>query len=135
MIIDFQTIELDNTPNQTLVLPDGFNSLSKPHLRSPIFPVSVGTLQRCWLHMVDMQPRVKLRGQAVDKFQYEFVQRSAVFHFPDIIIVQFLSFPDKHSSFAAYSRSKYGYYDFGVNRRRMVFWLELLRKEIVKEIS
>jgi uncharacterized protein (DUF1499 family) len=135
MIIDFKTLELGDAPNQTLVLPDGFNSISKPHLLSPIFPIPIDSLYHCWLHMVNKQPRVKLIAQATNKNQYEFLQRSAVFHFPDIITVQFLSLPDNHSSLAAYSRSKYGYYDFGVNRRRMVCWLDLLKQEVERMSS
>jgi uncharacterized protein (DUF1499 family) len=135
MIIDFETLELGDSPNQILVLPDGFNTKSKPHLLSPIFPISIDTLQRCWLNIVNKQPRVKLIAQTINKNQFEFVQRSAVFHFPDIVTVQFLSLPDKRSSLAAYSRSKYGYYDFGVNRRRMVCWLDLLKQEVERMSS
>ncbi len=64
--------------------------------------------------------------------QFDYVQRSARFRFPDIITVRFISVATYHSesqsTLAIYSRSIYGEDDFGVNRERIEGWLKTLHE-------
>ncbi len=60
--------------------------------------------------------------------QFDYVQRSARFRFPDIITVRFISVSSSQSTLAIYSRSIYGKSDFGVNRERIDAWLKTLRE-------
>ncbi len=53
-------------------------------------------------------------------------ERSAFFGFPDLIDVETIETGEAKSTLAIYSRSKYGYYDFGVNKRRVETWLREL---------
>ena len=62
-----------------------------------------------------------------------YVQRSAVFRFPDTIWVQPVALP-QGSSVIIYSRSNYGYGDFGVNRERVGLWLDLLREALAADL-
>jgi uncharacterized protein (DUF1499 family) len=63
-----------------------------------------------------------------DEQRYVYIQHSPTFRFPDIITVEFVKLGPDHSSIAIYSRSRYGHYDFGKNRKRVVKWLALLEK-------
>jgi uncharacterized protein (DUF1499 family) len=59
------------------------------------------------------------------------VQHTAVLKFPDIITVEFVSLDKgRKSSFAIESRSRYGKYDFGTNRYRVMTWVRLLQQMI-----
>lgn len=62
--------------------------------------------------------------------QAHFVARSAVFNFPDLIAVQVIAAGPESSALVLYSRSVYGYADFGVNRRRVDAWLSALQTRI-----
>jgi uncharacterized protein (DUF1499 family) len=50
--------------------------------------------------------------------------------FPDTISALFRSEEEGRSTLAVYSRSQYGYWDFGVNRRRVLTWLAELEKRL-----
>lgn len=69
------------------------------------------------------QPRVEQTNQ--NDTQREFVQRSAVFKFPDVITVQAMPVGEG-AALAIFSRAKLGRRDFGVNEKRIKAWLELI---------
>ena len=93
-----------------------------------MFDVSVEQLCERWHEVVAVQPRVELLAKDEDAQQFDYVQRSAWFRFPDIITVRFISVSSSHSTLAIYSRSIYGNGDFGVNRERIDAWLKTLRE-------
>ena len=62
--------------------------------------------------------------------QLVFIQRTAVLQFPDIVRVQAIAVPGGKSALALYSRSVYGHYDFGANRRRARAWVEAIKAEL-----
>ena len=55
-----------------------------------------------------------------------FVCRSKFFGFPDYISVGFNKYPTGESSLSVFSRSRFGVYDFGKNKKRVTKWLKLL---------
>ena len=59
--------------------------------------------------------------------QYTYIQRSRLFHFPDTINVKLIALPNHQSTIAIYSRSKYGYGDLGVNKKRVQHWIKQLQ--------
>ncbi len=60
-----------------------------------------------------------------------FVQRSAVFGFPDYISVRFLPAGDRsQSTLSIFSRSRFGQSDFGVNQARVERWLAELAAQL-----
>ena len=63
-----------------------------------------------------------------DGRRFVYIQHSPTFRFPDIITVEFVPLGPYRSSIAIYSRSRYGHYDFGKNRKRVGKWLALLEK-------
>jgi len=125
--VDFANLKLTDKPNQFLICPPSFCDAS-PHADSPMFDVSVEQLRARWREVVTVQPHVKLLAEDEEGQQFDYVQRSARFRFPDIITVRFISVSSSQSMLAIYSRSVYGKSDFGVNRERIVAWLKTIRE-------
>ena len=116
--VDFEDIQLTDRPNQFLLCPP---ALCNGHAESPVFELSVEDLRERWQDVVAAQPRLEFLAENDQQFDY--VQRSARFRFPDIITVRFISVSPSQSTLAIYSRSVYGESDFGVNRKRIESWL------------
>ena len=121
-MIDFKTLRLTTKPNQYLVAPAGVTTAT-PHRVSPEFPFPAAELARRFRAVALRQPRVTLVGEAEGGRQFEVVQRSALLRFPDTISVEAIASSDKSSALAIYSRSRVGYSDWGVNRKRIDAWL------------
>lgn len=125
--IAFSDLELTEKPNQFLVCPPGICN-ADPHADSPVFDVSIEELRDRWHEIIAAQPRMELLIADQERHQFEYVQRSARFRFPDIITVRFISVSPSQSTLAIYSRSVYGKSDFGVNRERIEAWLRILHE-------
>jgi uncharacterized protein (DUF1499 family) len=125
--IDFKTLIRTERPNQYLVCPPDVCA-AKPDITSPVYDVPVTRLRDSCLAMVAQQPRVQPIGVSPDGLQYDFLQRSRLLRFPDSITVRFMPLGDAKSTLAIYSRSHYGYADFGVNGRRVEAWLAALQR-------
>ena len=125
--VDFAELKLTDKPNQFLRCPPGFCN-ANPHADSPVFEISVERLRERWREVVAAQPRVELLAEDEEGQQFDYVQRSLRFRFPDIITVRLISVSSSQSTLAIYSRSIYGKSDFGVNRDRIDAWLNTLRE-------
>ncbi len=123
--LDFAELRLTDKPNQFLVCPPG-SCEADPQADSPVFDVSVEQLRERWRDVVAAQPRVELLAEDEEGQQFDYVQRSARFRFPDIVTVRFISIAPDQSTLAIYSRSVYGRSDFGANKRRITNWLARL---------
>ncbi len=124
---DFAALELSDEPNWFLVCPPGLCGAA-PHADSPLFDVPVERLRARWREVAAAEPRVELQAEHGDGWQFDYVQRSAHFRYPDIVTVRFIAASDTQSTLAIYSRSIYGRSDFGVNRERIETWLARLRE-------
>lgn len=72
------------------------------------------------------EPRTRLLAGSPAEGRMTFVQRSAVWGFPDLVTVEtFAEGPG--AGLRLWSRSRFGYSDFGVNRARADRWLAALR--------
>ncbi len=65
------------------------------------------------------QPRAALLAADPQRLRADYVVRSRVFGFPDIVLMQALPVGDGQSGLVLYSYSVKGHYDFGVNRARV----------------
>lgn len=128
--IDFKTLELTSRNNRYLVLPAGYQARGKPGEASPTFTLSAKALASRVQDLWRKQKRTELVRDIDDNLQFELVQRSAVFRFPDFIVVQAIDLGGGKAALAIYSRSKYGRSDFGVNKARVQAWLAVLKKEL-----
>ncbi len=127
--LDFRQLTPRRSPNQYLVLPPGMGGAASVHAESPVFDSSAEMLRGRWKAMVRRQPRISQFREDAAAGQIECVARSRVMRFPDTITAEFIPQGEGRSTIAIYSRARYGYRDFGVNRARITRWLALLADE------
>jgi len=127
--VDPAVIALRGTPNEFLAAVPG-TTAAIPHLPLAIQPLSPRDLLTCFDAVARAQPRVAVVAGDVGSLWITYVQRSRLIGFPDYVTVkavpQETGMGDAGAGLIVYSRSRYGYGDFGVNRRRVTAWLEAL---------
>lgn len=124
-MLDFAKLKLRRSPNQYLVAPPGMTPDS-PHRAAPEFDLPAAALAARLFDHVRAQPRLTVRTRSADGLAMELVQRTRFFRFPDDISVRVWPLGAQRATLAIYSRARYGYRDFGVNRRRVDSWLAAL---------
>jgi len=97
---------------------------------APVYSVPVDALDAAFRAVALASPRVRVVSEDSSRRQIDFVQRSAVFKFPDTITVQFVPQGESHSSLVIYSRATVGIGDMGVNKKRVLAWLAALSAKI-----
>lgn len=108
-----------------LACPPGYCRASEA-VASPIFTLPWERLSDYWTEVISGQKRIETIVADPDSRRFVYIQHSPTFRFPDIVTVEFVQLGPDRSSIAVYSRSRYGHYDFGKNRKRVVKWLALL---------
>ena len=124
--IEFETLELKDSPNQYLLCPPGFCHNAKPHAEAPVFSMPMAQLRDRWMDRIAGLPLVARVDAQPAREQYDFEALTRLAQFPDTVTVRFLPAGEGNSTLAIYSRSHYGRNDFGANRKRIEAWLELL---------
>ena len=114
-------------PNAFLACPAGYCSVAEA-APSPVFAVPADRLAGYWAKMIAAEPRLVQIAAQPEPRRLVYIQRSAVLRFPDVITVEFVALAPDRSSLALYSRARYGRYDFGVNRRRVLRWMSRLQE-------
>lgn len=122
-VIAFEKLKLKPSPNQYLVAPEGLCPLAKPHRVAPVFKVSSAKLRDAFVGVALAEPRVTRGSSDAGLDQHDFVQRSALLGFADDVTVRFITLSPATSTLAIYSRSRVGWSDMGVNRKRVDLWL------------
>lgn len=106
-------------PNNFRVSPSGEG---KAH-QSPVFDMSPAALMTRFQKMALAQPNTILLGER-DGFA-TYVQRTKLVQYPDYISVKAVEV-DGGAALHIFSRSRFGYSDGGLNRKRILSWLEKL---------
>jgi uncharacterized protein (DUF1499 family) len=127
--VDFASLQRGSTPNQYLLCPEGLCT-TETDGAAPVFDMPANQLQVAWDEMVAAEPRTQVLRRDVTNMEVDYVQRSRLFRFPDIISVRFIPMDDAHSTLAIYSRSVYGKGDMGVNHARIDGWLAKLKARV-----
>ncbi len=122
--LDFEQLKRRKSPNDYLVCPAGYCRNAKSDRRSPVLPISVAHLRTRLVTLLSKEPRTRILFDGGAHVVIE--QRSAIFRFPDLIDIKMIELAACESTLAIYSRSKYGYYDFGANKYRIDTWLREL---------
>lgn len=90
---------------------------------APVFDVDVAALSAAFDAVALADGRVEvIAGSAADGF-VTYMQRSAFFGFPDFVSVKFVEVPGG-SSLSIFSRARDGKSDLGVNKKRVIRWVE-----------
>jgi len=122
--VEFGQFKRRESPNEYLVCHTNYCRNAKPDRISPEVPISAAKLRSRLDALLLEEPRTRVHFDNGIHVVVE--QRSAIFRFPDIIDVELIDVGTDKSILAIYSRSKFGYYDFGVNKRRIDAWLRKL---------
>jgi hypothetical protein len=114
-------------PNAFLACPEGYCAMAEA-APSPVFALSADRRTAYWAATIIDEPRLVQIAAEPEQRRSVWLQRSAVFGFPDLVTVEIVALAPDGSSVALYSRARYGRYDFGVNRGRVLRWLSRLRQ-------
>lgn len=120
--LNLQNPALPTTPNYAFAAPKVLNF--NADLMSPIFPVDSNRAAKKVVDYIQQQPRIETLKVDWNNLHFVFIQRTRVFRFPDQIEIKVIPIDGGHSSVLMLSRAQYGYYDFGVNQRRIKGWLK-----------
>jgi uncharacterized protein (DUF1499 family) len=115
-------------PNTVLAAPAGF--APPPDIVTPVYHIAADRLFALIQDVAGAQPRTYQAALYPAQLQVDYVARTAVFNFPDLIMVQVVKEGPDSSDLVLYSRSVYGRSDFGVNRQRVEAWLAALQTKI-----
>lgn len=126
--VDFAHLERRSSPNDYLVCDPAHCPNAAADRASPVFDLPAPELLAATHALLERQPRTKILAE--DRLRLVAEQRTAVFGFPDRIDIRIFALGPDRSGIAVYSRSIYGYYDFGANRRRIEAWLAALAGQI-----
>jgi hypothetical protein len=123
-MVDFARLELPRSPNACLGAPPGFPVAGQ--IETPLYPVPPERLFAVLLALAEGFPRTWLLrawpGEAGGHAQAQWVERSARLGFPDL--VNAAAVPRAGGSgLLIYSRSRIGWSDLGVNRKRVEAWV------------
>jgi uncharacterized protein (DUF1499 family) len=128
-VVDFANLERGPDQNQYLLCPKSM-CRTETDGEAPVFDVPAEQLQVAWDEMLAEQPRLQVLRRDVTNVQIDYVQRTRLLRFPDLVTVRFVPIDDTHSTLAIYSRSVYGTGDMGVNRIRVEEWLARLKARV-----
>jgi len=126
--VDLRAIDRSASPNDALACPAGM-CRAAPDFESPVFAADGKALMDAAAAAVRARPRTELVGRDAALDQLVFVERSRLFGFPDTIRIQGAR-AGAGATVIIYSRSNYGYWDLGVNRDRVRFLLEALKRTV-----
>jgi uncharacterized protein (DUF1499 family) len=132
--VDFATLVRPASPNTYLVCPKERCAAAADE-EGPIYAVPAAQLFERARTLLSAEPRTELVQDQADAMRLVLVQRSAFFRFPDTITLQVFPLPDGSSTLAVYSRSNYGYGDFGVNKDRVRSWIGRIDAQVPRRLG
>ncbi|MDA8051311.1 MAG: DUF1499 domain-containing protein [Rhodospirillales bacterium] len=116
------------TPNSALAGPAGFSPA--PDLLTPLYHLPAPQLLMAIERVAAQEPRTYLQAAYPVDLQADYVARSRVFNFPDLVLVAAEPRGATDAALIIYSRSVYGSSDFGVNRARIIGWIAALDRRV-----
>jgi uncharacterized protein (DUF1499 family) len=126
--LDFAQLQRRGSPNDWLVAPAEEPAHLRADGQSPRFPLPAEELARQWVDLVASRPRTRIIGISPDGMAVEAEQRSSLFRFVDRVSFRAVAIDSGTSSAYVYSRSQVGYWDLGINQRRVARWMEALQQ-------
>lgn len=115
------------SPNTALAAPAGFDP--PPDIVTPTYRLAASQLFARVQDVAASQSRTYPAAKFPDRLQAHYVVRSALFNFPDLVMVQVRQAGPDSSELVVYSRSVYGRSDLGANRKRVEAWLAALQSK------
>lgn len=122
--IEFAALVQPRSPNTCLAAPASHPGPKQ--VTAPLLPGSPEAVFAALLALAEGFPRTWRLASWPERRQAQWVERSGLANFPDIIVAEVVATPDGTSLFL-YSRSLFGYSDFGVNAKRVARWIAALQ--------
>lgn len=119
--VDPATAERPGRDNDFLIAPEG-TTAAPPDVIAQTRPVSPRDLLFQFDAIARNATRTQVVGGSVEDGWITYVQRSALFGFPDYVSVRAVPVGEE-AGLIIWSRSRFGYSDMGVNRARVEDWL------------
>lgn len=117
--LDFATLRLPASPNAHLAAPPGVTA--ERHETVPLLAAPPEAAWEALRRLGEGFPRVWKLAEWPELRQAQWVARSRLLNFPDLVNGQIVALPGGTGLFL-YSRSLVGYSDLGVNARRIAAW-------------
>lgn len=127
--VEFETLVRRTTPNDALACPPGICQ-AQSDVAPPAYAVAAADLRAAFAKVISSEPRITAVASDDTEMIDRYIQRSALMHYPDTIVVKFFDLPEGRSTIALYSRSQLGHGDMGVNRARIERWLAKLGEAV-----
>ncbi|MBY0335494.1 MAG: DUF1499 domain-containing protein [Acetobacteraceae bacterium] len=124
--LDFRALRLPRSPNTCLAAPPGLHPSA--HLAAPALPLDPDALFARIERAAAAMPRTHLLARWPDRRQAQWVARTPLMNWPDVIAAEAVAVGGGASLFL-YSRSLFGWSDLGANRRRVEAWLSAIERE------
>jgi len=96
---------------------------------SPVFALPADRIAQAWRRMLAGEPSIVIVADEPTQHRLVVIQHTPLLRFPDIVTAEFVALEGDRSSVAVYSKSRYGRGDFGTNRKRVLAWLDRLRRQ------
>jgi uncharacterized protein (DUF1499 family) len=121
--LDFTTLKLPASPNTCLLTPSV--APGQGHLQRDPLPASPEAVMAALDRVAASMPRSFPLARFPARNQAQWVVRSALMNYPDIVVAEAAQVAGG-TGLWLYSRSLIGWSDMGVNRARVMTWLEAL---------
>jgi len=128
-MIEFSTLEKTAKPNQWLVAPEGLLEKAEADAPSQRYSQTPSDLFDAALKSVKAQARATDIKSDTATLQIRYTATVPVVGFKDDVDIAVIP-QDEGSAIAIYSRSRVGYSDFGVNKRRVDTLLAAIDAEL-----
>mmetsp|Transcript_4119 Transcript_4119/g.4208 ORF Transcript_4119/g.4208 Transcript_4119/m.4208 type:complete len:220 (+) Transcript_4119:78-737(+) len=122
---DFSTVKNRVSQNECIVAPPKYTPKARA-LEPPTFKLDADTLEKKFDEVILRQPRITYVTRDKETGRKEYIQRSLIFRFPDVITFKTIPVGSDKSTIAIHSYSVYGAGDLGVNRNRISSWMREL---------
>jgi len=119
--VEFASLILPRSPNACLAAPA--DHPGPKQITAPILPATPDAAFETLLRLAETFPRTWRLAEWPERRQAQWVERSGLANFPDIIVAEIVPTPAGTSLFL-YSRSLIGHSDLGVNGKRVQRWLD-----------
>ncbi len=120
--LDFARLPAPASPNWWVALPSGETAPGARWQTHTPRPASAEALWRAVLATAAATPRCFPLADWPERRQAQWVVRSALMNFPDIVVAEIAPRP-QGAALRLHSRSLMGWSDQGVNQRRVADWL------------
>lgn len=119
--------------NEYIVAPRGYCKYARV-VESPQYKLSAERLYDVVDQTIRKQPLITFIKADKDTLRLQYVQRTPIFQFPDVITVQTIPDSDKDSTIAMHSYSIYGGGDLGTNKKRVKSFLVEIQKAVEQSL-